>query len=52
MSATFNSVGKLDASKVLLNGSIKVSEQLSLLALKIFGSIFPNVLAFFCVKIS
>ena len=52
MSATFNSVGKLDASKVLLNSSVKVSEQLSLLALKIFGGIFPNVLAFFCVKIS
>ena len=46
-SATFNSVGKLDVNKVLLNSSAKVSEKLSLLVLKIFGGIFPNVLAFF-----
>ena len=42
MSAIFNPV----IIQVLLNGSAKVSEQLSLLALKIFGGIFPNVLAF------
>ena len=46
MSATFNSVGKLDVNKVLLSSSAKVSEQLSLLALKIFDGTFPNVLAF------
>ena len=50
MSAIFNSVGKLDVNKVLLNSSTKVSEQLSLLALKIFGGIFPNVLAFFVLR--
>ena len=45
-SANFNSAGKLDVNKVLLNSSAKVSEQLSLLALKMSGGIFPNVLAF------
>ena len=42
MSAIFNPV----ITQVLLNSSAKVSEQLPLLALKIFGGIFPNVLAF------
>ena len=46
MSAIFNPV----IIQVLLNGSAKVSEQLSLLALKIFGGIFPNVLAFFVFR--
>ena len=46
--AAFNSVGKLDVNKILLNSSARVSEQLFLLALKMFGGIFPNVLAFFC----
>ena len=50
MSATFNSVEKLDVNKVLLNSSDKVSVQLSLLALKMFGSMFPNVLAFFILR--
>ena len=50
MSATFNSVGKLDVNKVLINNSAKVSEQLSLLALKIFGGIFANVLTFFVLR--
>ena len=45
-SANFNSVGILDVNKVLLNSSAKVWEQLFLLALKIFGCIFPNVIAF------
>ena len=43
-SATFNLVGKLDVNKVLLNNSAIVSEHLSLLALKILGGIFANVL--------
>ena len=46
MSATFNSVGKLDVNKVFLSSSAKVSETLSLLVLKIFGGTFPNLLAF------
>ena len=35
-------MGKLDVDKVLLNNSAKVLEQLSLLALNIFGGIFPK----------
>ena len=50
MSATFNSVGKLDVNKVLLSSSAKVSEPLSLLVLKIFGGTFPNLLAFFVLR--
>ena len=53
MFAIFNSVGKLDINKVLLNSSTKVSEQLSLLALEMFGGIFPNAIVFFfCTEIS
>ena len=50
MSATFNSVGKLDVNKVFLSSSAKVSETLSLLVLKIFGGTFPNLLAFFVFR--
>ena len=49
-SATFNSMGKLDVSKVLLNSSAKVSKQLSFLALKIFGGVFPNIIVFFVLR--
>ena len=49
-SATLNSAKKLDVTKVLLNSSAKVPEQLSLLVLKMFGGIFPKVLAFFVLR--
>ena len=41
---------KLDVNKVLLKSSAKVSEQLSLLALKFLGRIYPNVLASFVLR--
>ena len=44
--ATFNSVGKLDVNKVLLNSSAKVSEQLSFKHLKwlnFFSKLFSKL---------
>ena len=41
---------KQDLNEVLLNSSAKVSEQFSLLALKTFGGVFPNILAFFVLR--
>ena len=42
-SATFNSVGKIDVNKVLLNSFAKVSEHISSLALRIFGGYFFQI---------
>ena len=49
-STTFRSVGKLNVNKIFLNSSVKVSEQLCLFFLKVFGVIFRNVLASFVLR--